>query len=244
MFDYLKDIVAHTHSLGVITMLKVNGTKTGTSLFTYDQATKTVILNADFKAPVAEFVGTFGMPNLDRLNTILNIPEYKEDAKLTVAKQKDANGNDVPASINFENKGGDFKNSYRFMAPAVIEDQMKTVVMAPVKWGVEIVPTAMSIQKLKFQSAAHSDATTFFSKTENGELKFYFGDAASHAGSFTFATTSGSLSKQLHWPVATVNSILSLSGDKELKISDSGVMIITVDSGLAVYTYRIPAQTK
>jgi len=244
MISYLKDIVSHTHSLGVITMLKITGTKTGTSLFTFDQATKTVVLSAEFKAPVAEFVGVFGMPNLDRLNTILNIPEYREDAKLTVAKQKDSEGNDIPASINFENKSGDFKNSYRFMATAVINDQMKTVLMKPVKWGVEIVPTAMSIQKLKFQSAAHSDATTFFSKTEGGELKFYFGDAASHAGSFTFATTSGSLSKQLHWPVATVNGILSLSGDKELKISDDGVMIITVDSGLAVYTYRIPAQTK
>lgn len=116
--------------------------------------------------------------------------------------------------------------------------------MKPVKWGVEITPTAQSIQKLKFQTMAHSDATTFSSKTDNGELKFFFGDAASHAGSFTFATTSGSLSKQLNWPIGVVNSILSLPGDKELKISDDGVLQITVDSGIAVYSYQLPAQTK
>jgi len=244
MRDYLLDIVQHTHGLGVIGTIKVTGTATGTSINAFDQATKTVVLNADFKAPVAEFVGVFGMPNLDRLNTILNIPEYKEDAKITVAKQKDTEGNDVPASINFENKTGDFKNSYRFMSTAVINDQLKNVKMKPVKWGVEIVPTVASIQKLKFQAMAHSDATTFSSKTENGELKFFFGDAASHAGSFTFATTSGSLSKQLNWPVNVVNSILSLPGDKEFKISDDGVAEITVDSGLAVYHYLLPAQTK
>ena len=244
MRDYLLDIVQHTHGLGVISTIKVTGTDTGTSINAFDQATKTVVLNADFKAPIAEFVGVFGMPNLDRLNTILNIPEYKADAKITVAKQKDTEGNDVPASINFENKTGDFKNSYRFMSTAVINDQLKNVKMKPVKWGVEIVPTAASIQKLKFQAMAHSDATTFSSKTENGELKFFFGDAASHAGSFTFATTSGSLSKQLNWPVNVVNSILSLPGDKEFKISDDGVAEIQVDSGLAVYHYLLPAQTK
>ena len=244
MFDFLKDIVQHTYGLGVISMIKVTGTKDTTQINAFDQATKTVVLNAEFKAPIAEFVGVFGMPNLDRLNTILNIPEYKDDAKITVATQKDPEGNDVPASVNFENKGGDFKNAYRFMATAVINDQLKNVKMKPVKWGVEVVPTALSIQKLKFQAMAHSDATTFSSKTENGELKFFFGDQASHAGSFTFATTSGTLSKQLNWPVSVVNSILSLPGDKEFKISDDGVAEITVDSGLAVYHYMLPAQTK
>jgi hypothetical protein len=239
MFDHLKDIVQHTYGLGVINMLKVTGTDQTTVINAFDQATKTVVLNAEFKAPIAEFVGVFGMPNLDRLNTILNIPEYREDAKITINQQ-----NNEPSGVHFENKTGDFKNDYRFMSTAVINDQLKNVKMKPVKWGVEVVPTALSIQKLKFQAQAHSDATTFSSKTENGELKFFFGDHASHAGSFTFATTAGSLSKQLNWPVSVVNSILSLPGDKEFKISDDGVAEITVDSGLAVYHYMLPAQTK
>jgi hypothetical protein len=244
MIDHLKDIVQHTYGLGVISMLKITGDANATAINAFDQATKTVVLNAEFKAPIAEFVGVFGMPNLDRLNTILNIPEYKDGAKLTVQKQKDAEGNDVPSGVHFENKGGDFKNDYRFMSTAVINDQLKNVKMKPVKWSVEVTPTALSIQKLKFQAMAHSDATTFSSKTENGELKFFFGDHSSHAGSFTFATTSGSLSKQLNWPVSVVNSILSLPGDKTFKISDEGVAEITVDSGLAIYHYMLPAQTK
>jgi hypothetical protein len=244
MIDYLKDIVQHTYGLGVISMLKITGDANSTAINAFDQATKTVVLNAEFKAPIAEFQGVFGMPNLDRLNTILNIPEYKEDAKISVTNKTEDDGTVVPSGVHFENKTGDFKNDYRFMTTAVINDQLKNVKMKQVKWGVEVVPTNLSIQKLRFQSQAHSDATTFSSKTENGELKFFFGDHASHAGSFTFATTSGTLSKQLNWPVSVVNSILSLPGDKTFKISDEGVAEITVDSGLAVYKYMLPAQTK
>jgi hypothetical protein len=244
MRDYLLDIVQHTYGLGVIDMIKVTGTESGTSVNAFDQATKTVVLNADFKNPLPDFVGVFGMPNLDRLNTILNLPVYKDNAKITVTKQKDQDGNEVPSGIDFVNDTGDFKNNYRFMSTAVINDQLKNVKMKPVKWNVEVTPTNVSIQKLKFQAQAHSDATAFSSKTENGELKFFFGDASSHAGSFTFATTSGTLTKQLYWPVAVVNSILGLPGDKTFKISDDGVAEITVDSGLAVYHYMLPAQTK
>jgi hypothetical protein len=245
MRDYLLDIVQHTYGLGVINLIKVTGTSTSTTVNAFDQATKTVVLDAEFKAPIAEFVGTFGMPNLDRLKTILDIPEYREDAKITVSTQKDADGNDIPSGINFVNKAGDFKNNYRFMLESVINDQMKTVKMKAVKWGVDIVPTAQSIQKLKFQSMAHSDATAFSTKTVNGDLIINFGDHSSHAGNFTFATaTGGSLSKELYWPISVVNSIFNLPGDKTFKISDDGVAEITVDSGFAVYHYKLPAQTK
>ena len=245
MIDYLKDIVQHTHGLGVISLIKITGTTTSTVINAFDQQTKTVVLDAEFKAPVAEFVGVFGMPNLDRLNTIINLPVYKENAKISISTQKDDTGNDVPSGINFENDAGDFKNNYRFMTTSVINDQLKNVKMKPVKWAVETVPTVASIQKLRFQAQAHSDATVFSTKTEGGDLKIFFGDHSSHAGNFVFAANcSGTLTKQLNWPVAVVNSIFSLPGDKQFKISDEGVAEITVDSGLAVYHYKLPAQSK
>jgi hypothetical protein len=245
MRNHLLDLVQHTYGLGVINLIKVTGTKTSTSISAVDQVTKTVILDAEFKQVIPEFEGVFGMPNLDRLNTILGIPEYKDDAKITIGKQKDQDGNDVPSGINFENKAGDFKNNYRFMMTSVINDQLKNVKMKQVKWHVDITPTAAAIQKLKFQSMAHSDATTFSTKTENGDLKIYFGDHSSHAGNFVFAAScGGALSKQLNWPAVVVNSIFALPGDKTFKISDEGVAEITVDSGLAVYSYKLPAQSK
>lgn len=244
MKDHLLDIVQHTHGLGNINLVKIVGTPAETTLEAVAED-RSVILQAKFKGPIADFVGTFGMPNLGKLNTVLNIPEYKENANITVATQ-DKNGEKVPVGVHFENKAGDFKNDYRFMSSDIFTDQMKkTVKMRPVAWNIDIVPTNASIQRLKFQASANSEELNFVVKVEDGDLKFYFGDHSSHAGNFVFQSgVSGKLTNTRSWPVAAVISILSLPGDKTFKISDDGVAMITVDSGIAEYNYMLPAQTK
>jgi len=243
MRDYLKDIVQHTHGLGVVDLVKITGDENNTAVDAIAED-RSVIVQAQFKNPVPEFIGLFGMPNLGKLNTILNIPEYVENAKITIAYQ-DRNGEKVPVGLHFENKSGDFKNDYRFMTSEIVSDKLKTVKFKGVKWGVEFEPAAASIQRLKFQASANSEETTFIAKTEGGNLKFYFGDHSSHAGNFVFhAGVTGSLSKAWSWPVAAVISILSLPGDKTIRFSDEGAAQITVDSGIATYNYILPAQSK
>ena len=239
MKDYLQDIVQHTHSLGIIDLVKIVGTSDQTVIEAVGEE-RTVIVQAQFHNPVPEFIGTFGMPNLGKLHTILNIPEYRDDAKLSITKK-----DDVPTGIHFENATGDFKNDYRFMSAEIVNDQLKTVKFKGVKWGVEIEPSVAAIQRLKFQAQANSGETTFIARTENNNLVFYFGDHSSHAGNFVFAhDVAGSLTKAWSWPLSAVISILSLSGDKMIRFSDEGAAQITVDSGLAIYNYILPAQTK
>lgn len=243
MQDYLKDIVQHTHGLGTIDTVKVIGTDSETRIVALAED-KTVVVDATFKSAHPDFIGTFGMPNLGKLNTILGIPEYKENAKLSITKQ-DRNGEAVPVGIHFENKAGDFKNDYRFMSSEVINDKLKNQKMRPVKWNVDFAPTVQNIQRLRFQASANSDETTFTAKTENGDLKFFFGDHASHAGNFVFqAGVTGTLSKNWSWPVSAVMAILALPGDKAFRISDEGAAQVTVDSGIAVWNYTLPAQIK
>jgi len=241
--DYLLDIVQHTNGLGSIDLAKITGTDKDTALDAISED-RSVIVQAAFKKPVAEFEGVFGMPNLGRLNTILNIPEYKEDAKIDVTTKVD-NGVSSISGLHFENKAGDFKNDYRFMVTAIITEKLKTVKFKGAKWGVDFEPTAINIQRLKFQASAHSDETTFVAKTDGKDLKFYFGDHSSHAGEFVFqAGITGTLSKAWAWPIAVVIGILSLPGDKTMKFSDDGAAMITVDSGLIDYNFILPAQTK
>jgi hypothetical protein len=238
MKDYLLDIVQHTYGLGMIDMIKIVGDQQST-VITAISEDKQVILEGKSKAPIAEFVGTFGMPNLGKLNTILNIPEYKE-ATITVVDKGGA-----PGGLHFENKAGDFKNDYRFMSDAIVNEKIKNVKFKGAKWNVDIKPTALSIQRLKFQASANNEAVAFVAKTEKSQLKFYFGDAANHAGDFVFEQgVTGTLAKGWAWPIGVYNSILSLPGDKTMKISDEGVSLITVDSGLIEYNYFIPAMTK
>lgn len=94
-------------------------------------------------------------------------------------------------------------------------------------------------------SAVHSENLHFNVKSNNDNIIFSFGDSVSHEGEFVFKhKAGGSLTTQKSYPVQEVQSILSLSGNSIISISDTGVMKISVDSGLATYDYIIPCQTK
>jgi molybdopterin biosynthesis enzyme len=65
------------------------------------------------------------------------------------------------------------------------------------------------------------------------------------AGAVVFQPgVTGQLKRAWAWPIKTVISILDLTGDKTFKISDDGAAMITVNSGLATYSYILPAQSK
>ena len=243
MRDHLLDIVKNTYGLGNIDLIKVTGTAEETAIEALAED-RSVIVQGKLNGPVAEFVGIFGMPNLGKLSTILGIPEYKENAKITLTK-RDRNGEEVPEGLHFENAAGDFKNDYRFMSQEIISDKLKSVKMRAVNWGVEFEPTVAAIQRLKFMASANSEETVFTAKKEGNDLKFFFGDHSTHAGNFVFqAECGGTMTKALSFPVTAVISILNLSGDKKVSLSDDGVLQISVNTGLSTYNYLLPAQSK
>jgi hypothetical protein len=246
MKDILQDIVAHTHSLGFLSLVKVSNEE-GTQIDAMAED-RSVILSATAHNTVSEFKGTFGMPNLDKLNLHLKNPEYQKNAKIDVV-EAERNGETVPTHIHFENDAGDFQNDYRFMNKAIIEEKLKTVKFKGAGWNVTISPSIGAIGRLKLQAAAHSEEPTFNVTTaETGgvnDLVFSFGDQSTHAGKFVFETAvEGTLTHTWSWPVAQVQAILNLAGDVSMSISDQGAMKISVDSGMATYDYILPAQSK
>jgi hypothetical protein len=243
MKDILKDLVAHTNALGFIDLVKIVGEDDKTSIEAL-AADKTVIIQAKTKDPVSEFKGTFGLPDLNKLDLHLKNPEYKDNADIQVVWEK-RNGEDRPVMIHFENAARDFKNDYKLMGTELINEKLKTVRFKGATWQVDFEPTVTSIQRLKLQAAANSEETVFMVKTENDQLKIFFGDANTHEGNFVFQTgITGKLRQNWSYPVSQFLSILNLDGDKNIKFSDDGVAQITVDSGLIAYEYLLPAQTK
>jgi hypothetical protein len=242
MKDILQDVVAHTHALGFLSLVKVSNDE-GTQIDSMAED-RSVILSAETATPVAEFKGTFGMPNLDKLALHLKNPEYKDNAKIDVV-EAERNGEVIPTHIHFENATGDFQNDYRFMNKAIIEEKLKTVKFKGASWNVEFQPSMASIARMKLMSAAHSEEPTFNVMTKDGNLVFSFGDASTHAGEFVFeAGVEGTLAHTWSWPVAQVQAILNLDGDATMSISDQGAMKISVNSGMATYDYILPAQSK
>ncbi len=240
MKDHLLDLVSHTYDLGVIDLVKITGDDKGTVIAGIAED-RSVVVEGAFAGPVPEFIGTFGMPNLSKLKILLNLQEYKDDAKLTI-NRKDTG---APDQLNFENKAGDFKNSYRFMASEIVNEKLKTVKFKGVNWNIEFTPTVAAIQRLKMQAQANAEEVNFTAKTDGSDLKFSFGDHSTHSGNFVFHPgVTGTLKRAWSWPIKTVIGILDLYGDKTFRISDDGAAMITVDSGLAVYNYILPAQSK
>jgi|TARA_B110000240_G_scaffold56628_1_gene64451 hypothetical protein len=243
MKDILQDVVAHTHALGFLPLVKVTSDTESTVIQSMAED-RSVILSATTHTPVAEVQGTFGMPNLDKLALHLKNPEYKTDAKLQVV-EADRNGETIPTHIHFENAAGDFQNDYRFMNKAIIEEKLKTVNFKGAGWNVTLNPSMASIARMKLMSAAHSEEPTFNVKTTDGNLVFSFGDASTHAGEFVFThDVEGTLQHTWSWPVAQVQAILNLDGTATMSISDQGAMQIGLDSGMINYNYILPAQSK
>ena len=244
MKDILQDIVSHTHNLGFLNIAKITGTDEKTQIDSMADD-RTVIMYGETADPYADMLGVFGMPQMNKLKYLLDCPEYKENANIEVVKQ-DRNGETIPTGLHFENAAGDFKNDYRFMNTEIINEKLKTVKFRGVKWDVEVEPTLASVQRFSFQAAANNEHTTFLAKTDGDKLKFTFGDQASHGGEFIFAQgVTGNLNKGWTWPVAPVLSILKAAdvNNCKMSLSNEGALQITLDSGLAVYKYMIPAQT-
>ena len=243
MKNFLQDLVAHTHSLGFLPLVKITATDTETAIEAMAED-RSVIVNAKTKAPVSDLEGTFGMPNLNKLDLHLKCPEYKEGAAIKVATVE-RDGDDVPAGLHFTNATKDYENDYRFMLHDVINEKLKSVKFKGAKWDIEFTPSVAAIQRLKYQAASHSEETVFQVTTKDDNLIFSFGDASTHAGHFVFQPSiTGKLKQVWTWPVSQVQAILNLDGDITMKISDQGALQITVDSGLAEYNYILPAYTK
>lgn len=241
MKDYLQDLIQYTHGLGVIDLLKVNGNDKQTTVSAISDD-KSVIIEGTFKTPIAEFIGTFGMPNLVKLKTILSLKDiYDEKAEISVTRNKD----DAPTNILFTSKTIRSGDNYRLMAKAIVDEKIKDFKFKGATWNVEFEPTVAGITVLKQKAQIHNEEKNFTAKTDKNDLMIYFGDPSTHNGDFAFHTgISGTLSRPWQWPVKEFLAIMDLPGTKTVRISDQGAAEITVDSGLAVYCYRLPAQSK
>ena len=242
--DILVDILAHTHSLGFINVLKINGDDNTLFIESIDDK-KRVILHANSKHPILELKGEYGLASLDKLAFHLKNPEYQDDAKIEIVENV-RNGISRPTEIHFENKNGDFQNDYRFISSELINERIVSLPFHGANFNISIQPSMLSIQKLKLQASANSDETFFRLKVENGNLVFYFGNESTHAGSFIFHPDIKNKFKNndAFWPISEMVSVLNLDGIITLNISDEGLIQVIVDSGIIEYRYHFPALSK
>lgn len=239
MRDYLLDLIQHTCSLGFIDLIKVTGTDVTTTINAVADD-NTVIVQGVFHQPDPEFNGIYGMPNLNKLKTILKFEDYNENAMIQMIRNQDG----TPNSIHFQTQNNDFVNDYRLMSELIVKERVKSVKFAGATWNVQFEPKLQNIQRFKRQMQANSEESNFTLKQEGNDVKIYMGNVTTHSGNFVFEpNVVGKVTKSWCWPVKQFISIMDLPGQKIIHISDSPAMRITVDSGLANYEYMLPAQS-
>lgn len=244
--DVFKDVLKHTHGLGIFEMVKITGTLDKTEIETVD-AEKTVIFKGETHTAVPDFVdSTIGLSRMGVLQGYLQYPGFDDDgAKIKVVNQE-RNGVDTPVEVEFTSADGNDAH-YRFMLADVINQQLKAIKFKGAEFDVNIVPTQKNLKDLGYFNTVLGGYEAMFSpKTDGTQLFFHIGDGVSDRTKILISNEiEGTISKDWRWPLDIVLKILRLSdsGNCVMSINDQGLLQIIVDSGLAKYTYLLPAKS-
>lgn len=249
MRDILKDVVKHTHSLGIIQAVKVTTDEDTTVLDAMDDD-RTVVLRAKMHSRVDAFEGKFGLGRLGVLNGYLGYESRNNEGETVTTgvdiSRVERNGEEVPSAFNFDIPGV-MQSTYRVIVSELVDAQIKTANFKGAKWEIEVMPTQQAVKDLQQAASILSSYDPLFTvKTVDGDLKFVIGDASTDKAELTFARNiTGTLTSGWSFPLATVLTILKLgdTSSMSIKISDQGAMAIHVDSGMGLYEYILPAKS-
>lgn len=241
MRDVLSELVKQTLGAG-LEVVRVMGTPDSTRIDASDDD-KVLFLKATFKTPIPAFTGDFGMANLKLLSGLLNFSSYNTDQAEHEVHRTKMDGADVPFTLEFRDGNGG-RAEYRFMpAKLVPENQISNI-----PWDVTLTPNRAKVAEFTHLANLYSEVDKHFGvKTDKGNLIFIVGgeDNSSHLASMVFETgIAGSIKKELRWPIDRFLSILKLAGQNNtsLKITQHGVLAITVDAPHGEYTYYLRAK--
>ncbi len=239
LLDALKDIVKHTHSLGIIEMVKVMGTSTDLKIETKD-ADNTVIIYGSMYQPVDGLETTVGFSRLAVLKGFIGMHDSSD---ITVATEM-RGAVETPSAIKFDNKA-EFVSSYRLMSEAMINEQVKVPPFKGATWDVTLTPTKAAITLLSESFGIIGGFEKRFTvSVDKGTLKFSVGTGPTDTTVVPFATgVTGTLKHQWTYPLAQVLSILKLTetSTATMSFSDMGALKIDIDSGVGKYSYILPA---
>jgi len=243
ILDILKDVNKYMHGIGILPAVRIKQTKDGIMLQSIgpDQV---LIVHSKSALKFSDDELVFGLGQLGLLQSILDCPEYAENAKITLGRDD----NKTLSKIDFANSTGDFTNSYRLMNKQYLDVLMPELQYLGNKWKIELTPNLNSIKRFNLQTNANPDETTFVMKLVKDNLEVSFGNPGNHSGRFVFAeNVKGSMRGECIFPISVFQKILNLSAHAQtahVKLTDEGLMCVSLNSGLVEYDYLIPALSK
>jgi len=244
ILDSFKDIIKHTHSLGFIDMCKIVGTATDAKIEAID-ADKTVVVFGSMYQPITGIDTTVGLSRIAVLKGCIDFPLFSGGKSSVDIITESRNNVVVPTEVKFSSGAGHTAN-YRFMSETMVNEQIKVPAFKGAPWNVTIAPEKKKIAELAYwQGTLGGFEKRFVVSVDGTTLNFNVGSGPTDRTTIPFAENiTGTMRHQWSWPLSPVLGILKLSetaSTTTMKFSDSGALMIEIDSGIGKYSYILPA---
>jgi hypothetical protein len=199
--------------------------------------------------PLFNYNAKLGMANTKLLYGLLNFANYQtDDASISVTKKEDKDGSEWIEQFEFRNPVSGNNADFRMMHPSQIPVQ---AVFPTIAWDIDIQPTKSKITELQqiIKMYADVDSKEFGIRTIKGDCQFFIGDenSSTHRISMTMEKNiNGTVKVPLLFPTSLVMTVLGLVGFNvnSLRVSNRGILSMSVDTQLGKYTYYIRANNK
>lgn len=246
LYDNLRDILRHTQELGFLESAKIIGKSDSVDIHAITPE-KTVVLFGKLNNTIPSLAdNTVGFSRLAVLKGYVNFPAFAADDATIEIRTQERQSKEVPSEINFKSPLGHDAH-YRFMSEEMANKQITMPTFKGATWDVEYIPTKKNIQDLMyFNGVLGGFEPTFNVDIEGSELRLSIGSGPTDRSIVPFGKiNSGNINKSWRWPLSEVLSILKLSSADEctMYMSDQGALKLTMNSGLGVYDYIIPARS-
>lgn len=223
----LQDIIKQTSSL----YDGIEFTNDGVST-TADGINKQTItlVNIKLKEPIPEFVGIFGINDLNKLNGLLNFPAYNTaESKITMVPGK-FKDQEMIQKMRFEDGRGGFTELFMVMPGGMGKGQVGNP-----NYGLRLSPDKNRLAEFRSLAAIHGNATAFTPVVENNRLYFSIDKSARV---LIAEDIMSSFSTSANWTFSSFDKIVKVVGDRDYELAFSqGLLKITVETEFAIYEH-------
>lgn len=245
----LREIADQTGKLFKI--IKFVGTDESTEFMANDED-KNLFVQGEFKVPIAELKGEFGIGDVPLFNGFLRFPSYNgEGSKLSVTREtKVYNGKEIDETVTefkFRDKNSKGAN-YRTM-PSQHKDLEDMATEIPeIPWTISFTPEKSKISEFsELASLCKGIADSFSVSLEDGNLIFLIGDNSdsTHNAEMVFATGFDVTDfKKVAYPIERFLVMLKIvnSLKSEVKFTNRKIVGVFAESDNVNYKYFLRGQ--
>lgn len=244
IIDALKDLIAYTHGLGFIEYVKLTGNDEGLRVESMSDD-KTVVMYGKINAVVPGLSGTVGLSRMGILDGLLKFDGFNDNIDGIKIVEEKRQGVLTPTEIAFKSKSG-HKANYRFMSPQAVEESLRVPPFKGVTWDITIEPTTKNIKELSYFSSILSSEANFSPSISEGVLNLSIGSGPTDRSVIPFASNvEGTFKKDFSWPLSNLLAILKMNANSKcvMQFSERGALKVTLDNGISVYEYILPASS-